>query len=144
MAGKMIDIAEMRRQSRPRPKRLVTRIPMTTCSWKKKPRVPRTEGSDISPWCIPKRLVSWNLERERQSITYVTRCHHRADTTRNTAEKAPNIEHAWIIRESDCKNSFASLGMTVTRMNGKDDKKPRNRVRHRKHEQHFLAAKQVH
>lgn len=45
----MMAIAEMSRQSRARPNRLATKIPVTTCSWKKKPRVPRIDGMDISP-----------------------------------------------------------------------------------------------
>jgi hypothetical protein len=47
--GMAAEIAEIRRQSNPKPNKLVMRMPRHTCSWKKKPRVPRNDGVAISP-----------------------------------------------------------------------------------------------
>ena len=47
--GKAVLMAEIRRQSNPKPNKLVMRMPRQTCNWKKNPRVPSKEGMAISP-----------------------------------------------------------------------------------------------
>lgn len=49
MNGKRMDIADIIRQSSPKPNKLVTKMPKTTINWKAKPRTPRIDGVDISP-----------------------------------------------------------------------------------------------
>jgi len=49
MRGSIAQMAEIQRQSKPRPRRLVMRMPRTTINWKKKPKTPLMLGMAISP-----------------------------------------------------------------------------------------------
>jgi hypothetical protein len=48
ITGKTASMAEIYRQSSPRPNKLTTKMPRTTMSWKENPRRPRIEGIEIS------------------------------------------------------------------------------------------------
>jgi hypothetical protein len=48
MTGKTASMAEIHRQSSPRPNKLTIKMPRTTINWKENPRRPRNLGVEIS------------------------------------------------------------------------------------------------
>lgn len=56
MTGKRAEIAEINRQSRPNPNKLVIKMPVTTINWNANPRVPLKGAEAISPkWRFKKK-----------------------------------------------------------------------------------------